>query len=199
MVNIDIGCGYLSHLHYPKFFYDVGLDMNLDKADKDFIEMWKNNNLIIGDAENLPFRNEVFDEESLRAILEHLMNPIYAIFEIKRTLREKGEALITIPIIVSHQKDYLQKLITQFPFSIWDVFKCMKRMFPNLKTKGFYHQSDIKPEHIIKYFRCFDIKKTRYRHKWFYGIWGKIIKKYITNGKEPLKDQQGFYDILVMK
>ena len=72
-------------------------------------------------------------------------------------------------------------------------------MYPHIRTKGFYHQSDIKPEDVVKYFRMFIIKEVRYRHKWFYGIWGRIIKRILTNGKEPLEDRQGYYEILVKK
>lgn len=199
MASIDIGCGYLHNLHYPSIDCDVGLDINLYLSDLEFRELWKDRNLIMSSAEDLPFRSEVFNREELRAILEHLPNPIKALNEVNRTLVKDGYSKITIPIIVSHQKDYLQKIIFQFPFSIWDVYKCMKRMYPHIKTKGFTHQTDIGPEHIVKRFRMFDIKEIRYRHKWFYGVWGRIIKRILTNGKEPLKDKQGYYEILIRK
>lgn len=199
MVQIDIGCGYLYDLHYPSLDAEIGLDMNLHLSDSKFLELWKDKHLIRGSAECLPFRNNISKGITLRALIEHLEKPIDSLKETRRVLKRNSGALITIPIIVSHQKDYLQKMFLQFPFAIWDVYKCMKRMHPHLKTKGFYHQADIKPKHVVKYFRMFNIRTIRYRHKWFYGIWGKCIKRMLTNGKEPLLDKQGYYEILVIK
>lgn len=199
MVRVDIGCGYLFSLHYPSLDADIGIDMNLQLADSKFLELWKDRNLIRGSAEQLPLRDNVSTGITERALVEHLKKPIQALKEIKRVLKYGSGSLITIPIIVSHQKDYLQKMFLQFPFAIWDVYKCMKRMYPHLKTEGFYHQADIKPEHIVRYFRMYKIKTVRYRHKWFYGVWGKVIRKMLTNGREPLKDKQGYYEILVIK
>ena len=186
-------------LHYPSLDFEIGLDMNLHLADSKFIELWKERNLVMGSAEYLPFRNDVSKGITLRALLEHLKKPIQTLKEVRRVLKNDSGALITIPIIVSHQKDYLQKMFLQFPFSIWDVYKCMIRMHPHIRTKGFYHQTDIKPKHIVKYFKMFNVREVRYRHKWFYGIWGKAIKRILTNGREPLFDKQGYYEILVIK
>jgi len=195
-MKIDIGCGYNEELHYPDLNSDVSLDYNLSLVTERFLELL--NNPIIADAQNLPFRSCIFKVAKARAILEHLEYPFKCIREIKRVLKLGGQGVFTIPIKVSHHKHYLKILITQFPFSLWDVIKCMHRMNPHLKIEGFYHKTMIREKHIIKYFNEHFVRTTYYNHKWFYGLWGSFIKKFITKGR-IIKDTQGYYEVLVWK
>lgn len=54
-------------------------------------------NLIVGDAENLPFLDESFDLIYLVGVLHHLENQKKALREIKRALKVKGKVFISEP------------------------------------------------------------------------------------------------------
>ena len=49
------------------------------------------------DAEQLPFRNNVFDQVFCLEVLEHLPSPINCIYEIRRVLKHNGKLVITTP------------------------------------------------------------------------------------------------------
>jgi len=197
MVKVDIGCGYDPSLHYPKLDYDVHLELFLALAEKDFIEKLKNP--IIASAEYLPFKDNVFIDVNCRAVLEHLKQPEKALKDIRNCMIKEGRAFFTIPIIVNHFKHYLYLVFIAFPFGIKESVILTKRVRRNIKRGGLLHVSDIKPKHICKYFKKCNIKEMRYRHKWFYGKIGKIIRKYLTFGREPIKDIQGEYEVEVWK
>jgi len=66
--------------------------INLDMAPADGID-------VVGVAERLPFRDEVFDGIVFQAALEHVTNSHQALTEIRRTLRPGGSVFIEVPFI----------------------------------------------------------------------------------------------------
>jgi len=194
-VSIDIGCGFNSQIHYPNDA-DISLDINLHLADEEFLDMIKTP--LIASAEDLPFRDGVASKIWWRAVMEHLPRPIKALEDGKRVLRREGEGEVVIPIEVSHQRHYLKILFTQFPFSIPDVVACMRRMSPHLGIRGFPHASDVRPKHIAQIFPQNKVEPVYYRHKWFYGWWGRIIRR-LLGGREPVHDSQGYYRVMIWK
>src|SRR4051812_4019909 len=54
---------------------------------------------VVGLAERLPFRDEVFDGIVFQAVLEHVANSHQALTEIRRTLRPGGSLFIEVPFI----------------------------------------------------------------------------------------------------
>jgi ubiquinone/menaquinone biosynthesis C-methylase UbiE len=54
-------------------------------------------NLVVADAENLPFRSKGFDFVTCLGSLEHFHNPSNAIHEIRRVLTEGGTCVVHVP------------------------------------------------------------------------------------------------------
>lgn len=52
---------------------------------------------VVCDAQNLPFKQSIFDKVGMAEVLEHLPNPIRALKEMLRVLKPKGILHITIP------------------------------------------------------------------------------------------------------
>jgi len=92
---LDVGCGdaeMLEHIQRVKTpAYAVGIDFREGLIKHDTI------NILRGDAENLPFKDQSFDCVTATAVIEHLPDPINALTEFKRILRRKGILIITAP------------------------------------------------------------------------------------------------------
>ncbi len=102
---LDVGCnrGFysqtLSNLGYRTSAIDISL-ADLFMAKK--IDDEKKINYLIASAENLPFGKNQFDLVVCSEVLEHLDEPVKGVIEIKRVLKNKGEAIITMPNAFSY-------------------------------------------------------------------------------------------------
>lgn len=93
MICCDLGCGpgFLIQSQLLRFEEVVGLDIS-----KEMIRVCKAKGLsncaffIMADAENLPFRNGVFDIVTMRAALHHIPSVSKCFREIYRVLGEEG-------------------------------------------------------------------------------------------------------------
>lgn len=91
---IDIGCGdkQWESMFAPHVFEHVGVDHeetlhDLSKAD------------LVGSAYELPVEDASFDTVLCAAVLEHLEDPLAALVEARRVLRDGGVAIYTVPFI----------------------------------------------------------------------------------------------------
>jgi len=76
-----------------------GLDISKDRiflAKKRFKGI-NNTKFILGDAENLPFSDNEFDMVISHESLEHLINPIKGVKEVKRILKPDGIFILSVP------------------------------------------------------------------------------------------------------
>lgn len=81
-LRLDLGCGpYRREGH-------LGLDLKLEK-----------NLDIIGDAHNLPIRDNVLEEIISTKVFEHLNNPYQCFSECKRVIKKWGRITVSIPNI----------------------------------------------------------------------------------------------------
>ena len=96
---IDIGCGtgFLTDYELPLYTYVIALDIssNMIKTIRKKLSFSDCLNLIQGDAENLPIRQEVADLISISSVLHHVPKPFNAISEISRVLKKGGCIYIT--------------------------------------------------------------------------------------------------------
>lgn len=196
-LKIDVGCGYRGDLHFPNKEVDIHLEPFLKLSKKAYIDSL--NNPIIASAQNLPFRRGVFKELYCRAVMEHLPKPYKALKDCRRVLKKNGKGEFVIPIITNHYKHFFYLCIIAFPFGFIEVKGLMLRLRKHYRDEGLLHLSDVKPKHIYQFFRRHEIITLRYRHKWFYGWWGKIIKKILRLKREPIRDIQGNYTVRVWK
>lgn len=92
---LDVGCGTGLVLRgLPSD--SVGLDVNpwnVRKA-KGYAP---HTELVVGDAENMPFRDDIFSTVICTETLEHLPNPNVALREVRRVLRSKGKLVGSVP------------------------------------------------------------------------------------------------------
>jgi len=91
---LDAGCGVGCHLASLNVAHRIGLDIsirNLTSARKQF----RNIDFILGDAEELPFRNDSFDAVLIVSLLHHVENHDKAIVELCRVLKPSSQILIS--------------------------------------------------------------------------------------------------------
>jgi SAM-dependent methyltransferase len=66
---------------------------------------------VVADAQNLPFRNSVFDACVLISCLEHLNSPQKCIREVSRVTKQKGQCIVQLPNL-----QWLVEPHTRLPF-----------------------------------------------------------------------------------
>ena len=197
LIRVDVGCGYRGDLHYPNLDFELFVEPFLNNSNDEWISLLRSNGApIMASAQDLPFRKGVLDEVQCRAVMEHLPKPQEALRDFRYVLKKGGKMLIIIPIITNHFKHYLALLFIAFPFGIIEVVGLMKRMSGHYMDAGLAHISDVKPKDVKPYFKNVKVYAHYYRHKIFYGWWGRFIKRFITQGREPMKDIQGYYTVV---
>ncbi len=111
---LDIGSGKSPLLSIlPKFsnIQLVCMDLALTHLQRMIPIVEKNRNkvgLIVADAQNLPFKENICDRILLSEVIEHLPHPESVIWEIKRIL--KGKAVITTP----NRQNMISSIISVF-------------------------------------------------------------------------------------
>ncbi|HDG67669.1 MAG TPA: class I SAM-dependent methyltransferase [candidate division Zixibacteria bacterium] len=95
---VDIGCGSGLNL---KFWEDKGLNMfGIDlstKAIKIAKSIVPTANLLVGDGQNLPFKESSFDYATLLGVLEHFPEPARGLDELYRVLKPGGKVCFVVP------------------------------------------------------------------------------------------------------
>jgi SAM-dependent methyltransferase len=112
-LTLDIGC---SHARYKNYFPNrIGLDIR-PGPEVD----------VVGDAHNLPFENEKFDNILCTEVLEHLHSPHLAIAEMRRVLKRGGKLILTARFIYplhNIPNDYYRftKYGLRYLFKEWEI------------------------------------------------------------------------------
>lgn len=89
---LDIGCGT------GNFMKKISpISKNVYGIDPHTYKNSKHKNILKGEAEDIPFKNNMFDFISCFDVLEHLKQPNIVIDEIHRILKRNGYAIITTP------------------------------------------------------------------------------------------------------
>ena len=93
---LDIGCGTGENINFLSRFGKVtGIDIS-ERAIK-FCKKRRLENVKIGKAEALPFKENGFDLVTMLDLLEHLKDDLLALREAFRVLKPRGRILITVP------------------------------------------------------------------------------------------------------
>jgi ubiquinone/menaquinone biosynthesis C-methylase UbiE len=97
---LDVGCngGTLTAKISARVKPDrvVGLDIS-DKAIAYTMQRHPDFDLLVGHAEDLPFRDETFDAIFCSEVLEHVERPARLLTEVKRCLRSNSYAVVVVP------------------------------------------------------------------------------------------------------
>ncbi len=98
VLEIGLGDGYLTRQLFLLGYDVTGLDIS-DVNIKRLRKEMKNATLIIGNINNMPFRDESFDVIIATELIEHLNNKDLAkgLKEMKRCLRKGGMFIVTVP------------------------------------------------------------------------------------------------------
>jgi SAM-dependent methyltransferase len=86
--HLDLGCGNNPIREYRPDARVIGLDVMVDRP--------KFDPTIVGVAEHLPFADNVFDSVSMVACLNHFGEREKVIAEVRRVLRPRGRAIVTM-------------------------------------------------------------------------------------------------------
>ena len=87
---LDVGCGWRP---YEKTYFAgaskyVGLDLQTDRSKPD----------LIGTALDIPAAGESFDTVVCTEVLEHVPDPLRALREMRRVIRNQGHLILTVPM-----------------------------------------------------------------------------------------------------
>jgi ubiquinone/menaquinone biosynthesis C-methylase UbiE len=93
---LDVGCGDGFFLRQVEALCAVGLDISpvrLRRAKR----VVSNVELVLGDINHLPFKNESFDEVTCCDVLEHSLRPNFVVTELLRVAKRGGEIIVSTP------------------------------------------------------------------------------------------------------
>ena len=98
-VCIDVGCGtgFVTGFELPHYTLVIATDISrkMLKVAKRRFKNAKSSNLVVCDADFLPFRSNVADLVSVSSVLHHLPKPFSTFHEISRVLKKGGFIYIT--------------------------------------------------------------------------------------------------------
>lgn len=136
---------------------DIGVG-NRPRGDVN-LDVWPNPNCnIIGDAHYLPIKNNSCKKTLCSQVIEHLYNPLLALSEIERTLRNDGIAKIDVPkpSYTNNSKYRFLWFILNFPLSIFPkyIFIIADNLFKiKRRDASIFHKYIITKELIAKFFK----------------------------------------------
>jgi len=97
---LDVGCGAGSFLLDIDSMWGIGLDVSrkMLRTSKQLLRNVKDRtDLVVGDAEVLPFRSSVFNAVIMMDVIEHIPSAATAIKESARVMTDKGKIVINTP------------------------------------------------------------------------------------------------------
>uniref|UniRef100_A0A7V4KD94 Class I SAM-dependent methyltransferase n=1 Tax=Fervidobacterium pennivorans TaxID=93466 RepID=A0A7V4KD94_FERPE len=149
--GLDVGCGKgdvtipLAFLGYKMVGVDISSE-NIDEAIKRLKvkKLLKNNPVfLLGDAENLPFKEGSFDFVICSEVLEHLKRPEKALKSIHEVLKPKGLLIVTVPngygpycMIYDHFRNIISKILPIKPSDHIQFFT-LSKIRNLIKKSGF--------------------------------------------------------------
>ena len=168
--TLDVGCGFIKNLHRRR--RGIGLDLYRGTCD------------IVGDVQNLPFKDGIFKRILLYDILEHLPHPTRCLKECIRVAKDDALFEIDIPYgWYRGQMNDLKSMILEFPSGVLRAIKGCIRRYKYRKMRGQPHINRIQLKDISCFLKIKRTKIMRGHHTWCDGSWGKIVKKIIGDRK----------------
>ena len=152
---LDVGCGDGSFIKkFEKCCEVFGVDVS-SRAVKIAEEAGITAYAVDVSREKLPFENEWFDIIYMGDVLEHLVNPDFAINEVARTLKPNGSLVLSTPNLASWLNRLLLLLGIQPLFS----------EVSTLKNFGKFGRADSFPVGHLRLFTCEALKKFLIYHQ----------------------------------
>jgi len=184
---LDIGCGATGYTVIEAAkqnnWLSFGIDISLEAMVKaqHFAKLQKVENktaFIVASAQNLPFKNEIFDYISAISLLEHLKDDQKTIIQIKNILKKGKFLYICVP------NTYLKMWLFIWPFYYYNDLKIgHKRHYSinslNKLLTGFKLRKCFYNGHLIKFWQLF-LEKNNFIKE---NFWWKLEKKDINNNQ----------------
>jgi ubiquinone/menaquinone biosynthesis C-methylase UbiE len=90
---LDVGCGWGRELSRLEGAIGIDLCLPFLKTARTYVK----NDVVLADAQHLPFRNDAFGFVVISEVIEHIVNPTLAFEEMKRALKKRGKLLVQTP------------------------------------------------------------------------------------------------------
>jgi len=94
---IEVGCGAGNVIERAPCGILFGMDLSETILNKAKRRMNKEAFLLQADAQNLPYRDRIFERVICSEVLEHILDPSAALKEIARVLKNQGIAVVSFP------------------------------------------------------------------------------------------------------
>ncbi len=132
--TLDVGCampdGRGSSLH--EYIYNDNV-YGLDIVDCPNMKNFKR-----GDAQNMPFKDEMFDTVVAGEVIEHLKTPDKFLKEAKRVLKRNGTLIITTPNKKSWSNRIFGNYYMKSHINLFDIQRIKKSVSKHFKIKKIF-------------------------------------------------------------
>jgi SAM-dependent methyltransferase len=150
----------------------------------------------LGDAHNLPFKNEVFDGVICQAVLEHVENPFRVVKEIYRVLRKDGILYVEVPFIQGYHPS--PKDLYRFTLEgLEKLLSCFSKIDSGICVGPCSTFSLISREFLTELLTGFGKLRFLRTFAFFFGSWLTFPVKYIdlliSKNSSNYKIASGFY------
>jgi len=170
-IILDIGCGFKPEVGQSSIKNAVGIDINFHHG-AIMVE-----NPIMADAQHIPIRTHTIHFCNCQALLEHIPEPQKCLSDMKRIMRENGSGFILIPVDSRQIYQTMKRFIKEFPFSIFQTLKTLRKASTFWKLPGMLHIRQISLQNIAKHFKITNVGLKRHEHLWYaYGPF-RILRK----------------------
>lgn len=193
---LDYGCGTCLFYSGLKERFNgeyTGIDLSEEMLNV-ARERYGNVNLICGDCEDMPIKDESFDLVIGRGILHHLPNPMKGVSEIKRVLKKGGSV-----VICDTTQNPILALLRKISKKTGHFSKTHKA-FRKKELESFFRKADLKitcvvPWGFIAYPFAFpDIIEFKFMPLWLFRI---LVKIDLIIAKIPLINNLSWQEIVV--
>lgn len=144
---LDVGCGYLPGVHQRRG--GTGIDLNKGFCD------------VQCDATMMPFKDNVFHEIHLIAVLEHIDQPLNCLKECARVARHDATIHVRIPREANNMKIALYRLFLDWPFGFLPALRLLWRHHRYKGCQGWLHAHSIKLTDLEKFLIIEDLSLDR--------------------------------------
>jgi len=151
---LDIGCGRGQILKEAerKQLFSCGIDISFEGLEfaKKII---KKSHIVCGNAEYLPYPNNIFDYIVMLGTLEHFLNPTKGLKEAVRVLSNGGKICIVVPNLyyIKHFWNIWTKKKTPSTDQIIEHLKPLKEWESFFRKSGLFIINVLKDNHILYY------------------------------------------------
>lgn len=138
VLDVGVGDGVIAGLLLKDAKSLTGLDISAKRVEK-CAETYKDGCFIVGNAEELPFKEESFDIIIASELIEHLIEPEKFLISSHRVLRKSGTLIISTPSALFYENNLTEVLKDQHlhTFSPRSLKSILKRTgFKPVEIKG---------------------------------------------------------------